>query len=560
MNSGLMKRVDADQLKALVRVSLLSEWRQQQQKGGKKFKIPILIRSLIFYLIMGFSLGISLINRAPPLLYALFCYAYFMIMTGFAVIMEGSQILLVPEDLDVLMHRPLSSSTFFLARLLHMMIFIIIFSTGLCFGPAVVVFFYPETPQLFPLVFWGVAYFAVLFTAAGMILLYTWMLRVFRFEKLKSFIYIIQFVFTLILILVYQFIARSGWESSATRFQIDQSWIQWLPPGWFTLIISSIIQPGNHPSFFVFIVIGATLAVMVIGFQRLSVNYMEDVSLLSLHAPEQKRHSASAFPTKSIWTRLFPDSESRAGFFLALQILRRDKLVKMTILPTIAIPLVLLLWGFIEGDIQDPFIIPVTGQGSTPIQMLPFFIAFMFYMIMRGALYSQDWEAAWIFQSAPIASPKRFIQGVQRGLITGAIIPFYLILLMILCFRFNPVHALQHTLFLYCLGMVFLAILNLRENEFPFSKKRERGERIGGFSFMLWLIPFQIITYLLQMIAYTSQRNWWIALAGLIVFREVLILTVVHRVGKQPSRGIPNSTPGNHGREIFKGKNNLHNR
>jgi ABC-2 type transport system permease protein len=534
MNSGFTKRVDGDQLKALVRVSLLSEWRQQQRKTSKHFRIPVLIRSLIFYLIMGFGLGISLINRAPPLLYTLLCYAYFMIMTGFAVIMEGSQVLLIPEDLDVLMHRPLSSSTFFLARLLHMMVFILIFSAGLCFGPAVVTFFYPETPQFFPLLFWGLAHLVVLFTAAGMMLLYIWMLRVIRFDKLKSFVYIMQFVFTLILILVYQFIARSGWESSATRFQIDQSWVQWLPPGWFTLIISSIIQPSIHPPFFVYIVIGTTATIMAIGLQRLSVNYMQDVTLLSLHVPEQKRYSAFTLPTRSVRTRLFPDSEKRAGFFLALQMLRRDKLVKMTILPTIAIPLVILLWGLIEGDIQDPFTIPVTGQGSTPIQMLPFFIAFMFFMIMRGALYSQDWEAAWIFQSTPIESPKRFIRGAQQGLITGAIIPFYLILLVILCFRFNPIHALQHTLFLFCLGMAFLATLNLKENEFPFSKKRERGERIGGFTFMLWLIPFQIVTYLLQMIAYAHQRNWWIALAGLIVFRQVLVLIARRREGKKP--------------------------
>jgi ABC-2 type transport system permease protein len=538
MNSGFTKRVDGGQLKALVRVSLLSEWRQQQRKTAKKFKIPVLIRSLIFYLIMGFSLGISLINRAPPLLYTLLCYAYFMIMTGFAVIMEGSQVLLIPEDLDVLMHRPLSSSTFFLARLLHMMVFILIFSAGLCFGPAVVTFFYPETPQIFPLVFWGLSHLVVLFTAAGMMLLYTWMLRVIRFEKLKSFVYIMQFVFTLILILVYQFIARSGWESSATRFQIDQSWVKWLPPGWFTLIIGSIIQPGTQLSFFVFIVIGAAVVSMAIGFQRLSVSYMQDVSLLSLHVSEKKRHSTYALPTRSVWTHLFPDSENRAGFFLALQILRRDKLVKMTILPTIAIPLVILLWGLIEGDIQDPFTFPVTGQGSTPIQMLPFFIAFMFFMIMRGALYSQDWEAAWIFQSAPIESPKRFIHGVQQGLITGAVIPFYLILLVILCFRFNPKHALQHTLFLFCLGMAFLAILNLKENEFPFSKKRERGERIGGFTFMLWLIPFQIVTYLLQMIAYTHQRNWWITLAGLIVLWQVLVLISKRREGKHPAPNV----------------------
>jgi hypothetical protein len=288
----------------------------------------------------------------------------------------------------------------------------------------------------------------------------------------------------------------------------------------------------------VFIVIGAAVVSMAIGFQRLSVSYMQDVSLLSLHVSEKKRHSTYALPTRSVWTHLFPDSENRAGFFLALQILRRDKLVKMTILPTIAIPLVILLWGLIEGDIQDPFTFPVTGQGSTPIQMLPFFIAFMFFMIMRGALYSQDWEAAWIFQSAPIESPKRFIHGVQQGLITGAVIPFYLILLVILCFRFNPIHALQHTLFLFCLGMAFLAILNLKENEFPFSKKRERGERIGGFTFMLWLIPFQIVTYLLQMIAYTHQRNWWITLAGLIVLWQVLVLISKRREGKHPAPNV----------------------
>ena len=527
-----VKRVDGGQLKALIRVSLLSEWRQQQHQTGGKRRIPVLVRSLIFYLIMGFGLGFSLITRVQPVLYTLFCYTYFMMMTCFAMILEGSQVLLIPEDLDVIMHRPVSSATFFLARMIHMMIFILVFSAGLCFGPAVVASFYPDIPRLFPLVFWGVAYAAVLFTAAGIILLYTWMLRLIRFEKLKSMIYIIQFVFTMILLLIYQFIARSGWESSAAGFQINESWAQWLPPGWFTLIAGSVIQTGMHIPFAVFFIMGVIVLVGSAGFQRLSVNYMQDVSLLSLHRPEQKKKSAIPVPRRSVLSRLFSDPEHRAGFFLALQMLRRDKLVKMTVLPTAAIPVVILLWGFIEGDIMDPFITSVTGQGSTGFQMLPFFIAFMFFMIMRGAVYSQDWEAGWIYQSAPIGYPHQFIHGAQLGFITGVIVPFYVLLLIILCSRLNLLHALEHTFFLFCLGMAFLAILNLKKSEFPFSKKRERGERIGGFTFFLWLIPFQIVTYLLQMIAYENQRNWLISLAGIIAIWQILVHAARRRKGR----------------------------
>ncbi|MBN2102418.1 hypothetical protein JW835_00085 [bacterium] len=521
-------KIDGRQFRTLLRISLINEWRRQWNPGSqKKRHLPVFFRSLIFYLIMGFSLGASLVTRASPILYTLLCYTYFMMMAGFAVILECSQVLMIPDDLDILSHRPVSSATFFWARVTHMLIFIMIFSTVLCAGPAVVSLFLYGISGTFPVIFIITALLSVLFTAALMMMFYTLLLRLVQFEKLKSLITVIQFFFILVLIFLYQWIARSSWGMDGTQFQLKDSWLRWLPPGWFAAMVESVYRPESFQIYVISIsALAVSIVIFILGFRHLSINYLQDVAQQEA-VPVSAKKGKSSREDKSFIHLFFSDirirhSETRAGFFLALQLLRRDRSVKLTLLPLMVMPFVILIWGIIESDIIDPFMMPAFGGGTNSMQLLPFFIAFLIFMTINGSVYIRDWEARWIFQSAPLESPDRYWRGARAALFTAVVSPFYLLLFIVFCSQFSWIHAIQHTVYLLLLGLVFMSFLSIRHRALPFSRKREHGERIGGMSFLLLIVPFQIAAVLIHLFAYQNQETWFLS-AGLLFLLWALL-------------------------------------
>lgn len=526
-NPLMRGKIDRTQFRMLLKISLVNEWREQHQTRKKKRRIPVFFRSLIFYLIMGFSLGASLVTRTTPQLYTFFCYAYFMMMTGMAVILECSQVLMIPEDLDILSHRPVSSPTLFWARIAHMLVFVLFFCIVLCVGPAVISLFLPGAPHAFPLTFSGIALLAVLFTAALTLLFYSALIRQMRFEKLKSLVTGIQFFMILILVFLYQWIARTGWETDGMQFQIRESWMRWMPPGWFAAVTDAVYRPESLRMFALSIpVLAAVLSILIIAFHHLSLHYLQDAAGQDAAAPEMRKRGRSR-KRETIKGRLsdrirIRDPEFRAGLFLAIHLLRRDRSVKLTLLPMLAMPSVILIWGIIESDIADPFVMPAFGSGAGSMQMLPFFIVFLIFMTLNGSAFIKDWEARWIYLSAPLESPARFRRGVRAGLFLAIVIPFYLLLLLVFCTQFSWVHAVQHTVYLLLLGLLFLSLMSFRRQAFPFSRKRERGERIGGLAFFMLLIPFQIAAVFVHLFAYQNQSSWFLSAALLLLIRVVL--------------------------------------
>jgi ABC-2 type transport system permease protein len=510
----------------LLHVSLISELRQQNTQK-KKRRIPFLVRSLLFYLIMGFSFAFSLITRASPSLYTLLSYSYFMLMSGFAVVLECSQVLLIPDDLDILGHRPISSSTFFLARVSHLLIFILIFSTVLSIGPTVVSFFLGGTPASFPLSFWGGAFLTILFTASLTIFLYSSLLGLVKYEKLRSLVMVIQLIFTGILVFLYQWIARTGWEYSMMNFRLEETWIRWLPPAWFASIVESIYNPSSKTALYSLAIFAGFLVMLILGFRRISLSYLQNVSLPEQTLSVKLQSEQPMMKRERFWSgwilKILHHPETRAGFYLTFNLLYRDRSVKMTLLPVMMPPVVILFWGLFDGSLKDPFTAGLsTGNGPGSMQLIPFFIAFLIYMIIHGSGYSADWEAAWVYDASPIASSLHLRRGVRSGLLLGLIVPFYLILTILILFRFFWLHALQHVFYLAVLGGLFASLISRKNNDFPFSKKREKGERIGGMSFLLLLIPFEIAAIFLHMLAYRNQKTWLVTFGGLLIVWFIL--------------------------------------
>jgi hypothetical protein len=65
---------------------------------------------------------------------------------------------------------------------------------------------------------------------------------------------------------------------------------------------------------------------------------------------------------------------------------------------------------------------------------------------------------------------------------------------------------------------------------YPFSRKREKGERMQRFAFLFFVMPFFMFTLFLQRVAYRDSGAWWMMQAGLILLFVTMESMTVKRI------------------------------
>ena len=126
-----MKNIDIHQLFIITKFSLLREIRFKRSLNGKKHSYRSFIYMLILYIFFGVMLGffssqLSLYSAA------FFSSALFMILIGNFILLEFHTLITGPEDFSFYSSLPVSSATYFYAKVLTVIAFAGIFS--LCFS------------------------------------------------------------------------------------------------------------------------------------------------------------------------------------------------------------------------------------------------------------------------------------------------------------------------------------------------------------------------------------------------------------------------------------------
>jgi len=474
-----------------------------------------IIRSLIFHGMMGVFLAGNLAPRATPFFYTLLILSYSMVMMVFSVILELGNTIINPDDADVLGHRPISPRTYFLARLFNLLIFIAFMGSALCFLPSLIGIAISGNGWLYAPVFFFVSLLANVTVGAAVLLVYTLLLRIMHYEKMKDMLAYLQIGFAFILFFFYQFIPRLAFASDHMH-PFSEHWLYAVPSAWFSGLVH-FLQGNAETEFQLLAGTGIAVAVLLasVAFRRISLQYAGLVAELQVQSEGRKNRKGkfrqSAKPGKLSGLL---GKESAAGFRLVNIQIKRDRSVKLSLYPVFGIPLAMVLLAIIEGGLPDPFTTPLLAQGGyTP--MIQGFMFFMIYFFVKGIAYSQHWEASWLFHAAPVTSPGQFYQGVKLALLIRLMMPFFIIITIIYMTQIPVSHALRHALTLLLLGLNAFSFVTLLVREFPFSKKRERGERAQRFAFLIVVLPFLGAALLLQTVAYRSITGWTILCSGM---------------------------------------------
>jgi ABC-2 type transport system permease protein len=532
---------DWDQFRWLLGVSIRIDLRRHRGFGSPRRKISPFIWSLLFYGFISMGLSGSLVQKATPFLYSLLIFTYSMAMIIFSVLLEFGNTIVSPDDTDVLAFRPISSRTYFLAKLGNLFFYVLIMGTSLCLFPSIIGLALKGTTILFPFIFFPVAMIANLTAAAFVILVYTSLLRIMPYERFKDLLAYIQTVFVFLIFFLYQLIPRMSSNFIKQGVDVNGPWLYAAPSAWYAGSVQIILGlNGGTNIWLALLAASSTVLLFSISFRRISLQYSNKIACLQSEKKSKKDkpvslplHSQIHQGNRLVW-KILRYPEAMAGYSFSSTMLKRDRWVKMILYPSLGFPLAFLLIAILQRDIIDPYASSLSQSNTFGMSyMVVFFVFFMIHMLITGIQYSQEWEASWIYYVVPMASPGRFYLGIQWTLFSRLLIPFFVILGIVFCTQIHWIHAIQHTFSLFILSLVLFATVLFLVKVYPFSKKREKGERTQRFSFLIVITPFFVLAILLQMFIYRNFVGWLLTQILLVFLFFILETRAVKRLNRK---------------------------
>jgi len=525
--TGQPQTVDWHQVRTLLRASLRMDWRGANNpwdfSGSKKSSFPPMLVVLLVNVM--FSIMISLLALLPDKPGAIVLGATAaMLFVAFQVLLEFSNILISPDDYHVIAPHPVSSRTFWLAKMLHLLTYVAILTASLSLIPTLVMLFAGGFGHTVLLVASYSA--ACLFGAVVVMNLYTLLMNTFGRGRMERILGYVQLVFMLLAYGAY-FAFTDKLRDVLEGLDLGSAWwMRLLPPDWFMGWYR--LATGRADAVDIVLAIGATLGfglLIRLGMANLSLGYAESLSEQNT-TPEKSAIRSSGGAPRTPWVQRLVGTtrpEDRAVLLLTWSHFKHDIKFRLAILSAIPLVILYLFLGWKDGmQIPDPFTIAAAESTRSN-----FFIVLAFAimpMIFQGAVgFSSHAAASWVFHTTPCDRRQLMLAG-KRIVQTVFMAPAMVMVIGIYWWAFDHlVHALMHAALLYAIVLTVLTLINLAAAGLPFSAEKNAsgssGRNVASFFLAIVpVIPFAIVSA----IGYGNYIVWTIMLGMMLLINYLL--------------------------------------
>ncbi len=507
--------IDSDRLQIILETKLLMDRRRPRanysRQKNKEPKNPLLI-TLALYSFFGLMMALLIAFTSSLILSMILFHAYLLFMMSMTLITDFSSVLLDTTDNDVITPRPVNSRTVFLARLLHVLVYLLQFTIALGIFPLIAVFI------TYGLTAGFMAIFTILLTVGLAVfityLLYILILRFGNEQKVKDIIAYFQIFMTLLFTAGYQLVPRLiDYDALVRTFSLH--WYSyWLPPVWMAVSIEAFREFDFDGTHLLMILLAFTVPVVTfwLMIKYLAPSFARKLAIIqnshqqTTTGKARQQHGRSISAIFSKW--LCRSGSEKAGFEFVWKITGRDKGFKMQFYPGLGY---ILIFAFIivfkSG--KDIHTTMATMPQSELFLWLIYLPVFMVSSSIRIINTSENYQAAWLYYSAPIKFPGSILSGALKALLTKFFMPVFLIMFAFALFIWGPAIVDDFIFGFFNNLIIFLLIQVFSDHFLPFSQQQNIKVQSGRFAMVI--LQFAVIALLVGLHYLALKINWLVA-------------------------------------------------
>jgi len=506
--------VDFEQLKIIAETKVLMDrrrvylnWRQKQQKENSN---PLLF-TLLLYGLFGLFAASMIFAIESIVMAMIFIHSYLLFMMTMTMITDFSSVLLDTTDNQVILPRPVNSRTLFIARLVHILVYLLQFTIALAAVPVIFIFI------KYGLLTGIASIFTLLLTVALAVfvtyLLYALILRFSNEQKVKDIVGYFQIFMTVFFAVGFQVIPRiTNFSNLSVLFQVH--WYSYLlPPVWMAMALESVYTMQVDTAHLIMICCAVTVPILTfwLMIKYLAPSFARKLAALNTDGGTKKSNLAVIQQPRSLSEKLSAitcnSTTEAAGFETVWKITGRDKGFKIQFYPSLAYLLVFIfIFVFKSGKDVERLWEELPGT-----KMFLFFVYLPMFSVSNSRIFiefNENFQASWIYQSTPIAKPGQLISGGLKALLIKFFVPVYLVLFAFVFYVWGISIADDFVFGLFNNVLIFLITANLSEHYLPFSRQLNTKQQSGKFAQVM--LQLLIIAALVGLHYLVIKTDWLI--------------------------------------------------
>lgn len=461
--------------------------------------------------------------------YIFLTYLFFSVILCFTLLSELDNLIITKTESELLGTLPLNDSTAAGAKMYVILRYLLILTLPLMIpGSLFYYFIIKSVPRV--LLYYASGYLMSVFITCVILLFYSILLRNFRLKRLSTYTYLLQVSLIFFLVLGYQFVSLAftggAGASTLSYFEIfkKNGLIQYFPQAWFGFIP---VRQNFAVDFRLLIKAILPLFISYFSYLSIKIYLSENYSIIREKLLYSKviydaayRGSRKSFLVKA-WDSLIGsvyirNKTEQASFTLLKSFFRREKAVKLNILPMIMIPAGLAIFALITNQLPPPFwkAYYMAKPAFHISIMLSVFVVIITSVL--GIKITGNAQASWIYDAYPIESKKRFKNGIRKFFVLYLLLPVNVILFGVFLIKIPIEQALVHTLFIFSSANLFNTLCHTFGRALPFTVENTLINSVQRLTAIFISIIFGIPFIALQLFAYKSAAEGLIA-AGIIL-------------------------------------------
>lgn len=507
--------VDFERLKIITQTKLIMDRHRvhvnYSRQKNKDPKNPLLI-TLLVYGFFGLMMALAIAYIHSLVLSMIFFHAYLLFMMSMTLITDFSSVLLDTTDNQVILPRPVNSKTFFLARLLHILVYLLQFTIALTAFPLLAIVYSFGAGAGFA------ATFTILLTVALAVfftyLLYILILRFGNEQKVKDIIGYFQIFMTVLFAMGYQLLPRLiDFEALVQTFTLH-TYSYFLPPVWMALSIESFYLLKFDALHLIMIVAAVCIPIITfwIMIKWLAPSFTRKLALLQNdHSSINKIefNTAKKQTLSSRLSALFCSSPAeKAGYEIVWKLTSRDKGFKLQFYPSIGYILVFVFITVFKSGKNLQATIDSLPDSKLFLWMI--YIPMFSVSSSKGitAMY-ENFQAAGVYYSTPLKYPGQVINGTIKALFTKFFLPAYVLMFIFSFYTWGPAIIDDFVFGFFNNLLIFLLLEIFSKHYLPFSQQQNIKMQSGRF---VKVILQMFIIAALVGLHYLALKIYWLVI------------------------------------------------